>query len=70
VVLLKLLGSEGNAARVIGIKQGLGLVKGSVRNYVRRATDAVLSVFSDTVSWSNADEWVEISTRIHDKFPF
>jgi hypothetical protein len=70
LVLLKLLGSEGGAASAIVIKHGLCLGKGSVLHYIRRATDAVLSVFSDTVFWPNADEWVEISRWIHDKFHF
>jgi len=70
LVLLKFLGSEGNAASAIVVKHGLGLGKGSVQNYIRRATDAVLSVFSDTVFWPNAAERVEISTRIREKYHF
>ncbi len=69
-MFLKLLGSKGNAASAIVVKQGLGLGKGSVLNYIRRATYAVLSFFSDTVLWPNAVEWVEISTRIQDEFHF
>jgi hypothetical protein len=56
LVLLKLLGLEDNAASGIIVKQGLGLGKGSMLNYVRRAVDTVLSLFSHTVFWPNAEE--------------
>jgi hypothetical protein len=69
LVLLKLLGSEGNAASALSVKQGLGIGKGSVLNYVRRAVDAVLSLFDDTVFWPDAEERVEISNR-REKFHF
>jgi hypothetical protein len=48
LVPLKSLGSEDNAASAIIVKQGLGLGKGSVLNYVRRATDAHRSMISFT----------------------
>ena len=70
LVLLKFLGLEGNAATAIHVKQGLGLGKGSIRNYILRAVDAVLSLFSQIVCWPDADEHVEISRHICDKFHF
>jgi hypothetical protein len=42
LVLLKCMGSEGNACTAIAVKEGLGLGKGSVRNYLLRAVNAVL----------------------------
>ena len=49
LVLLKYLGSEGNSCSALYLKQGLGIGKGSVMNYLMRAVDAVLSLFHDTV---------------------
>jgi hypothetical protein len=43
-VLLKYMGLEGNAASLLNVKQGLGIGKGSVKNYLERAVDAVLSL--------------------------
>ncbi len=70
LVLLKFLGSEGNAASALSVKQGLGIGKGSVLNYIRRAVDAVLSLFVDTVFWPDAEERLEISNRVREKFHF
>jgi hypothetical protein len=64
-VLLKYVGSEGNSSSALYLKQGLEIGKGSVRNYLRRAVDAVLSLFHDIVFWPDADECVEIINRIH-----
>jgi len=50
-VLLKYVGSEGNSSSALYLKQGLEIGKGSVRNYLRRAVDAVLSLFHDIVFW-------------------
>jgi hypothetical protein len=46
LVLLKYMGAEGNGCSAINLKHGLGIGKGSVTNYLRRAVDAVLSLFS------------------------
>jgi hypothetical protein len=64
LLLLKYLGSEGNSCSALYLKQGLGIGKGSVMNYLRRSVDAVLSLFHDTVFWPDADEHTEISNRI------
>ena len=66
LVLLKYMGSEGNASSAINLKHGLGIGKGSVTNYLRRAVDAVLSLFSQTVFWPDAEECIEISNRIRE----
>jgi hypothetical protein len=61
LVLLKYMGAEGSA---INLKHGLGIGKGTVMNYLRRAVDAVLSLFSETVFWPDEEERVEISNQI------
>ncbi len=70
LVLLKLLGSEGNAASALSVKQGLGIGKGSLLNYIRRAVDAVLSLFDDIMFWPDVDERLKISNRVHEKYHF
>jgi hypothetical protein len=70
LVLLKFMGSEGNAASALNVKQGLGIGKGSVKNYLERAVDAVLSLFNDTVFWPGEEERTEIALRIREKHHF
>ena len=70
LVLLKYMGSEGNAASLLTVKQGLGIGKGSVKNYLERAVDAVLSLFNDTVFWPGEEERTEIAVRIREKHHF
>jgi hypothetical protein len=60
LVLLKYMGSEGNACTAIAVKEGLGLGRGSVRNYLLRAVKEVLSLFRDTVFYPNKEEHKEI----------
>jgi len=64
LVLLKYMGAEGNGCSAIYLKHGLGTGKGTVTNYLRRAVDAVLSLFSETVFWPDEEEQGEISNRI------
>jgi hypothetical protein len=66
LVLLKYMGAEGNACSAINVKHGRGIGKGSVTNYLRRAVDAVLSLFSQTVFWPDTEELIEISNRIRE----
>jgi hypothetical protein len=40
--------SEDNACPAIAVKEGLGIGKASVRNYLLRAVEAVSSLFKDT----------------------
>jgi hypothetical protein len=70
LVLLKYMGAEGNGCSAINLKHGLGIGKGSVTNYLRRAVDAVLSLFSKTVFWPDEQERLEISQRLREKHHF
>jgi len=70
LVLLKYMGTQGNACSAFYVKNGLGIGKGSVVSYVMRAMDAVLSLFPDTVIWPDADERVEISNRVRAAYHF
>jgi hypothetical protein len=70
LVLLKYMGAEGNGCSAINLKHGLGIGKGSVTNYLRRAVEAVLSLFSDTVFWPDDHEREEISQRLRQKNHF
>ncbi len=60
-VFLKYIGVEGNGCSAINLKHGLGIGKGSVTNPIRRALDAVSSLFSDMAFWPDEHERVEIS---------
>jgi hypothetical protein len=69
LILLKYLGTQGNGGSISQLKLGLGIGRGSVYNYLRRAIDAVVSKYSAYVFWPEADERKEISDRIRkDKF--
>ncbi len=70
LVLLKYMDSKGNACTAIAVKEGLGLRKGSVRNYLLRAVNAVSSLFKDTVFWPNEEEHKEIRYHFHEKYYF
>jgi hypothetical protein len=70
LVVLNYFGSEGNAGSTLSIKQGLGIAKGCVMNYLRRGVDAVLSLFPDTVFWPDEEELNQISRRIRDQHHF
>jgi hypothetical protein len=45
------MGLEGNAASALNVKQGVGIGKGSIKTYLARAVDAVLSLFNNTIFW-------------------
>jgi hypothetical protein len=70
LVVLKFFGCEGNHASALSVKQGLGIAKGSVLNYLRRGVDAILSLFPDTVFWPDEEERDQITCRIRDKHHF
>ena len=59
-----------NAASALLVKQGIGIGKGSMLNYIRRAVDAVLSLFDDTVFWPDAEEHSKISNCVLEKIYF
>jgi hypothetical protein len=70
LVVLKYFGSKGKAGSTLLVKQGLGIAKGGVINYLRRGVDAILSLFPDTVFWPDKEEPNQISRRIRDKHHF
>jgi hypothetical protein len=55
-VLLKYMGAEGNGFSATNLNHGLGIGKGSVTNYLRRAVDTLLSLFSEMVFWPDEHE--------------
>ncbi len=70
LVLLKYMGSNSNACTAIAVKEVLGIGKGSVRNYLVRAVEAVLSLFKDTAFWPNEKKHKEIRNQFCDKIYF
>ena len=70
LVTLKYLGSEGNGANALNVKEGLGVSKGSILNYVNRGVAAILSLGKDCYFWPDAEECKEISVQIKQKFNF
>jgi hypothetical protein len=70
LVLLKYMGSKGNECTAIAVKERQGIGKGSVRNYLFRAVDAVLLLFKYTVFWPNEEEHKEIRNRFCEKYCF
>jgi hypothetical protein len=64
------MSSEGSAYTALAVKEGLGIGKGSVRNYLLRTVEEVLSLFKDTVFWSGEEEQKEIRSRICEKYYF
>ena len=67
---LKYFGSEGNGAAGIKIKEGLGIGKGTVLNYVNRTVTALLSLEADCLFWPSIEERTEIAGRIRAKHHF
>jgi hypothetical protein len=61
---MKYFCAEGNGSSAINVKQGLGIGKGRVFNYLRRAVNAVLSICGEAIFWPNEKERKEISSRI------
>ncbi len=61
LVVLKFFGCQGNHASAFSVKQGLGIGKGSVMNYLRRGVDAILSLFPDTVLWPEEEKRNQIA---------
>jgi hypothetical protein len=64
------MGSKGNECTAIAVKEGLSIRKCSVRNYLLRAVEAVLSLFKDTVFWPNEEEHKEIRNQFCEKYYF
>jgi hypothetical protein len=63
LVTLKYFGSQGNACSAINVKDGLGIGKGTVANYVNCTVAAIISLQSRSIFWPDAVERDEISDR-------
>jgi len=64
MVLLKFLGSYGNAAAMQKIGHMMGISKGAVNDYVMRTCDAILKHCEWVIKWPSIKEWRNISGRI------
>jgi len=63
-VLLKFLGSYGNDAALAKLGLMLGISKGAVNDYVRRACNAILKHRDAVIKWPSVEERRDISGRI------
>jgi len=70
MVLLKFLGSYGNAAALQKIGQMMGISKGSVNDYVMRTCDAILKHREQVIKWPSIEERQNISVRIREVHGF
>ena len=70
LVLLKCLGSEGNAASSISLGNFFGIAHGLIDVYRLRAMEAVLSLESRTCLWLSTEERKAIANRIKEKHYF
>ena len=70
MVLLKILGSYGNAAALQKIGQLLGILKGSVNDYVMRTCHAILKHRERVIKWPSVEERRSISGRIRKSHRF
>jgi len=64
MVLLKFLGSYGNAVAMPKIGHMMGISKGSVNAYVMRTCDAILKHREQVIKWPSIEERRNISGRI------
>ena len=56
MVLLKFLGSYGNAAAMQKIGHMMGILKGSVNDYVVWTCDAILKHYEQVIKWPSIEE--------------
>ena len=64
MVLLQVLGSYGNEAALQKLRLMLGISKGAVNDYVRRACNAILKHLEQVIKWPSIEERWNISGRI------
>jgi len=64
MVLLKFLGSYGNAAEMQKIGHMMGILKGSVNDYVMQTCDAILKHREQVIKWPSIEERWKMSGRI------
>jgi len=70
MVLLKFLGGYGNEAAVQKLGLMLGISKGAVNDYVRRACNAMLKHRDQVIKWPSVEERRDISGRIRKAYGF
>jgi len=68
LVTLKYFGSEGNASSFSRIKDGLGIGKGSVLNYIECTVNALLTFQKRSIFWTSAAERQDISEQFKEDF--
>jgi hypothetical protein len=68
LVMLKWFGAEGNQSPPKQLRDNLGMLKGTVSNYVNCADDALLSLKDQTFFWPSPDERNKISRRIKGEY--
>jgi len=64
MVLLQVLGSYGNEAELAKLGLMLGISKGAVNDYVRRACNTILKHCDQVIRWPSVEERKDISGRI------
>ena len=64
MVLLKFLGSYGNAATMQKIGHMMGILKGSVNDYIMQTCAAILRHREQVIKWPSIEECRNISGRI------
>jgi len=70
MVLLKFLGSYGNAVAMQKIGHLMGISKGSVNDYVMRTCDAILKHWERVIKCPSVEEQRSISGRIRKSHGF
>jgi len=70
VVLLKFLGSYGNEVALQKLGLMLGISKGAVNDYMRRACYAILKHREQVIKWPSIEEWRNTSVRIRKAHSF
>eukprot|EP00644_Phytophthora_capsici_P008456 jgi/Phyca11/111594/e_gw1.20.167.1 len=70
LILLKFLGGYGNDNSSHKLALFFGVGKGSIKNYVKRASRALLKLQDNTITWPDSDERELIAARIQNKYQF
>ena len=60
---MKRVGLSGSAASTTFLASYFGISKGTVNNFIRRTTKAILNLKDDSIKWSNEKEREEIKRR-------
>lgn len=70
LVLLKYRGTNGNGANAISLANHFGIGVGTVRDYRKRASKALLALEEQVVVWPDEAERKEIAARIYANYGF